>query len=175
MYKQSIILFGIVLPFLAIAGVVGGCYMLKSDMEEKFSVKQSKYKVFTQTRNTAMEMENRVKPKREHVARWKTELATETNSTVRTNLQTISSSLPAAEFQETGFDPMDSKSGFAAATQQKSTQFRWGFRGTFRTAQRALLELEARMPQLQLQDLKVGPSGQSSLLNFQTTYTAWEN
>ena len=42
--------------------------------------------------------------------------------------------------------------------------------------QRAFLELETRMPRLQLQDLKIDPSAsQSSLLNFQVTYTAWEN
>ena len=50
------------------------------------------------------------------------------------------------------------------------------FRGTFRTMQRAFLELETRMPQLQLQELRIDPSSsQSSLLNFQVIYTAWEN
>jgi hypothetical protein len=37
------------------------------------------------------------------------------------------------------------------------------------------MELETRMPQLQLQEIKIDPSPQSSLLNFQVTYTAWEN
>ena len=59
---------------------------------------------------------------------------------------------------------------------QKSSQIRIAFRGTFRTMQRAFLELETRMPQLQLQDLKIDPSSSgSALLNFQVTYTAWEN
>ena len=53
------------------------------------------------------------------------------------------------------------------------------FRGTFRTMQRAFLELESRMPQLQLQELRIDPSpnqqNQAPLLNFQVNYTAWEN
>ena len=41
--------------------------------------------------------------------------------------------------------------------------------------QKAFIELETRMPQLQLQDLKIDPSSSStSTLNFQVTYTAWE-
>jgi hypothetical protein len=49
------------------------------------------------------------------------------------------------------------------------------FRGTFRSVLKAFLELESRMPQLQLQDLKIDPStSASSSLNFQVTYTAWE-
>jgi hypothetical protein len=32
------------------------------------------------------------------------------------------------------------------------------------------------MPQLQLQELRIDPSNtQSTLLNYQVTYTAWEN
>ena len=60
--------------------------------------------------------------------------------------------------------------------QETASQLRIAFRGTFRTMQRAFLELETRMPQLQLQELKIDPSStQSSLLNIQVNYTAWEN
>jgi hypothetical protein len=41
--------------------------------------------------------------------------------------------------------------------------------------QKAFLELETWMPQLQLEDLKIDPSSSlTSLLNFQVSYTAWE-
>ena len=45
--------------------------------------------------------------------------------------------------------------------------------------QRAFLELESRLPQLQLQELRIEPNPNSQnpspLLNFQVNYTAWEN
>jgi len=45
--------------------------------------------------------------------------------------------------------------------------------------QRAFLELETRMPQLQLQEMRIEPNSNqqnpSPLLNVQVTYTAWEN
>jgi uncharacterized membrane protein len=175
MYKQSIIIFGIVLPVLGLLAVVGACFYIKSEMSDSFAVKLSQYRSYSQGRQAAMETESRIRPQREHLARWKEELAVETISTVRTHLKAISDKLPSREFQETGFDPLNSRSSFASASQQKSSQFRMGFRGTFRSAQKAMLELEARMPQLTLQELKINPSDQSTLLNFQVTYTAWEH
>jgi len=175
MYKQSIIFFGIVLPVLGLLAVVGGIFFLRSEMNESFALKTANYRIYSQSRTAAMQTEVQIKERREHLVRWKKDLSTETSSALRVHLKEISDKLPSKEFQETGFDPINSRSGFAAATQQKSSQFRLGFRGTYRSAQRAMLELETRMPQLQLQELKVSPSDQSTLLNFQVTYTAWEN
>ena len=175
MYKQSIVLFGIVLPLIVVIALVAGLYMLKSNMAESFAIKTDRYKTYSQSRNTMVETEKKIATQREHVARWRRELAQETTSTLRTNLKLISEKVPSKEFQETSFDPLTGTSGFGAITTQKSSQFRLGLRGTYRSIERVLLELETRMPQLQCQDLKIETSNQSVLLNFQITYTAWEN
>jgi hypothetical protein len=121
-----------------------------------------------------MEAEKKIGAQRNHVTRWKKDLAQETASSLRANLKAIGEKVPSKEFQETSFDPINSRSGFGAATTQKSSQVRLGFRGTYRAVERVFLELETRMPQLQCQELKIETSNQSSLLNFQVTYTAWE-
>jgi len=175
MYKQSIILFGIVLPLVGLVAVLGGLYFLKMEMTDSFAIKTREYKIYSESQRGAMEVEGRIARQRPHLARWKEELSAETTSAVRTQLKAISEKLPSKEFQETGFDPLSGGGGLGSATTQKSSQLRLGFRGTYRTVQRALMELETRMPQLQLQEIKIDPSPQSSLLNFQVTYTAWEN
>ena len=75
------------------------------------------------------------------------------------------------------FERLGQSGGFGSVSAQKSSGLKFNFRGTFRTVQRAFLELETRMPNLQLQELKMEPSGtgESQLLNFQVTYTAWES
>ena len=175
MYKQPIILFGIVLPLLGLGVAIGALNFLKSEMTSSFAVKTKQYKVFSQSRNAMMETEGKISKRRPHLERWKEQLSGETISAVRTHLKTIGETLPSKEFQETDSARTESKSGFGAATAQKSSMIRLGFRGTYRSVQQGLLELEARMPQLQLVELKITPSAQSSLLNFQVTYTAWEN
>jgi hypothetical protein len=176
LYRQTIALFGIVLPVAVAAGIVGIGYVLKSKMTASYENKQAKYQAYEKGRVAGLEIESQVIRQREHINRWNSLLAQETASTFTTTFRGIAEHLPAKEIQQTSFDPTTAKGGFGGASAQKSSQLRIAFRGTFRTMQRAFLELETKMPQLQLQELKIDPSStQSSLLNFQVIYTAWEN
>lgn len=176
LYRQSIVLFGVVLPVLCVAIVVGIGSMLKSKMAASFELKQRTYKTYQQSRLAALEIETEVTRQREHLERWNEQLSQETASTVATNLREISEALPDKEIQQTAFERPSGSGGFGAATAQNSSQIRIAFRGTYRTLQRAFLELETRMPQLQLQEIKMDPiATHASLMNLQVTYTAWEN
>ena len=176
LYRQPIALFGIVLPIIIAAIVVGICFLLKSNMTGSFENKQTKYKAYEMARLAGLEVETQVVRQRPHVEHWNTLLAQETASAVTINLKEIAEGLPTKEIQKTASERMPIKGGFGVISAQASSQVRIAFRGTFRTMQRAFLELETRMPQLQLQELRIDPStSQSSLLNFQVTYTAWEN
>lgn len=155
--------------------MIGGVFFLKKTMTEKFTVRSDEYMAYIRSRNMAMQVEGKIAKQRPHLERWKTELSQETTSAFRTNLKAIAEKLPSKEFQETSFNPIPGRGGFGTASAQKSSQLSLGVRGTFRSVQRALLELEARMPQLQLQEIKIEPSTQNNLLNFQISYTAWEN
>ena len=176
LYRQPIIFFGIALPIVATAVLIGVFSMLKSNMSASADTKLKDFKASDAARRAGLEIETQVGRQREHLERWKVQLKQETASAVTTNLREISEHLPTKEIQQTSFERPSTSGGFGTISAQSSSQIRIAFRGTFRTMQRAFLELETRMPQLQLQDLKIDPSStQSSLLNFQVTYTAWEN
>ena len=176
LYRQPIALFGIVLPIVVTAIIVGICFQLKSSMTASFENKQTKYKAYEMARVAGLEIETQVIRQRPHLEHWNSLLAQETASAVTINLKEISEGLPTKEIQKTASERLPVKGGFGTISAQASSQVRMAFRGTFRTMQRAFLELETRMPQLQLQELRIDPStSQSSLLNFQVTYTAWEN
>ncbi|MEI8038514.1 MAG: hypothetical protein WCJ14_08995 [Verrucomicrobiota bacterium] len=176
LYRQPIILFGIVLPVLIATAIIGGGYLLKSQMVTSFDNKQKTYKTYEQGRLAGLEIESQITRQRHHLDRWNEQLSQETASAVATNLRKIAEHLPGKEIQQTAFERPNATGGFGSAAAQKSSQLRIAFRGTYRTLQRTFLELETRMPQLQLQDFQISPySTQSSLLNFQVTYTAWEN
>ncbi len=175
-YRQPIILLGIVVPVLIAAVVVGTGSFMKSKMTASFENKRKNYAGYVQSRVAAQEIESAVIREREHLNRWNEQLSQETASAVATNLREIIETLPSKEIQQTAFERPSGSGGFGSVAAQNSSQIRIAFRGTFRTLQRALLQLESRMPQLQLQELRLDPSGNNaSLLNFQVTYTAWEN
>ncbi len=174
-YRQSIVLFGFVVPLVICAAVIGGGSVLKSKAAASFAEKQSLYKNSENDRLGALRIESQISKKRPHMEHWISQLEKETANSITSHLKHIGDALPAKEFQQTAVEYPTGSTGFAAASAQKSSQVRLAFRGTFRSVQQALATLESRMPQLQLQELKIDPSSSSSSsLNFQVTYTAWE-
>ncbi len=178
-YRQSIALFGIVLPLVLLLVLLGGCLMLKSKMAASFATKQQLFKTFEAGQLQAIGMEAKIVRQRAHLEYWNGLLAKEAASAVNANLSEIAEGLPSKEFQKAGFDRTTGSGGLGSPTAQHSSQIRIAFRGTFRTLQRAFLELESRMPQLQLQELRITPNpaqqDQTPLLSIQVTYTAWES
>jgi hypothetical protein len=176
LYRQSIILFGIVAPILGAAAIVTVGFMVRSHMTESFDNKQKNFKIYEQSRMSGLEIEAQVTRQRQHMERWSKLLSEETASAVASHMRQICEHLPSKEIQQTAFERPGANGGFGTVSAQNSSQIRMAFRGTFRSIQKAFLELETRMPQLQLQELKMEPSStQASVINFQVTYTAWEN
>ncbi|MEK6231345.1 MAG: hypothetical protein N2A42_05800 [Luteolibacter sp.] len=177
MYKQSIILFGIVIPIVIAAVLIGACAFVRGKITASFDEKVLYYSGYENSRLGALAIEAQISRQREDYVRWNELLEQETFSLVTTNLRAIGETLPPKEFQQTAFERLGTSAGIGSVSAQKSSGLRFNFRGTFRTVQKAFLELETRMPNLQLQQLKIDPnsSTESSLLNFQVTYTAWES
>ena len=174
LYRQSIALFGIVLPALICVGVIVAGASAKTKIQQSFERKQVQYKAFKDNRTKALGLEADITHKRDYYDHWQELLSKETASALTSNLRLIEGKLPAKEFQLTEQETPTGKQGFAGASAQQASQVKLGFRATYRTMQRALLELETRMPQLQLQELKMSPSSGSNSMNFALSYTAWE-
>ncbi len=175
LYRQPIIIFGAVLPILIAAVFVGIGSMVKSKMTASYDNKVATHKTFQQTNREVRAIESQVIDQRPHLEHWQQLLSEETSSAVTSHLREISEKLPSKEIQQTAFERPPGSGGFGAVSAQKSSQIRIAFRGTYRTLQSAFLALETRMPQLQLQEIKIDPINTSpSLMNLQVTYTAWE-
>lgn len=177
MYKQPIIFFGIVLPALLAGILIGAGVFVKGKFAATFEEKSTKYEQYQKTAKNVTQVESNLAEQREPFERWKELLGQEASALVTSNLRQIAEKLPEKEFQQTAFERLSSSSGFGQVSQQNSTGMRFNLRGTYSAVQRALLELESRMPNLQLQELTISPNeaSQTSLLNFQVVYTVWEN
>ncbi len=174
-YRQSIVAFGFVVPALICAAVAGGGVFLCSKALASFQEKQSLHKASEANNRNSQSIEAQISRKREHVERWRGQMEKEMKNTLTSHLKEISDKLPQKEFTQTAVEWPNGSGGVAAASSQNSSQVRLAFRATFRSMQKALIELETVMPQLQLQEMKIDPSPTStSSLNFQVTYTAWE-
>jgi hypothetical protein len=174
-YRQTIILFGFVAPLLVSVAVVGIGYKVKDKMTKSYASKKEEYKTHRLANISTMQVEKNVKELRTHDNRWDDQMSRETSSEVSIVLGKILEDLPNKEINRTSYEPSNKAGGFGNASTQASSQIQIAFRGTFRTLQKALLELETRLPQLQLEDLKMEPMQSNGyLITLQVKYTAWE-
>lgn len=176
MYKQPIIIFGILIPLVIAGAMFGIGSAVRGKFVTSYEEKARQYKGHQANKMFARETETQIIRQRATFEQWSKILEQDSFALLRTNLRTIGDKLPPKEFQQPLPERLNNKLGFGTASAQNSTAVRFNLRGTYRTIQKALLELETRMPNLQLQDLRMDPntSSDTSLLSVQVTYTAWE-
>ncbi|MDX1679220.1 MAG: hypothetical protein R3242_00695 [Akkermansiaceae bacterium] len=174
-YRQSIILFGAVFPALLAVAVVAGGYLVKSKMEASYEKKAEAFKKQDQARRAADAIEQDIREDKAHLDRWMKKLSGETRATMTSIYSELVEELPEKEFARTAFEPLNNETGLGAASAQPASTIRMQYRGTFRSLQKAMLEYEARMPQLVLQDMSITPLKTSSYqVVMQLSFTAWE-
>jgi hypothetical protein len=175
-YRQSILFFGLLLPGILTALLIGGALYAHQTIGDKYNTKNTQYISYKKNEQNVAALEKELSSKREHAVRWKSLFSEETKSQINNHIRNLQEALPSKEFQQTSTDSPITTAGFGSASAQRSAQIRLGFRGTYRALQRAFLELETRMPQLQMQELKIDTgNNQSNLNNAEVSYTAWEN
>lgn len=174
LYRQSIAIFGFVIPLVICIAIIGAAMLAKGQVSDSFNRKFGQYEGYEKQKLSALALEAEINKKRQHIEAWEAIVSQQTASAVSSTLKEIEDQLPSKEFRRTLKEHPAGRAGFASVSAQNSTQVKLAFRATFRTMQRALLELETRMPQLQLQELRIDPSPRSNSLNVQVSYTAWE-
>lgn len=174
LYTQSIVFFGFVIPVLITAIIIGIGFAAKSKMSKSFALKKVNYKTYTMNMQKAKADEAAIGAKRADMVRWEKLVSNSTATTVSSNLRQIEKTIDPKELQPTGQQFPTTKSGFATVNSQKSSQVELSFRATFRSMQKVLLDLETRMPQLQLQEFRIKPNNNSQSLAFDVSYTSWE-
>jgi hypothetical protein len=174
-YRDPIILFGFALPAVVFAAVLGGGYLLLQNCSDYLGRQQTQFRAYEVNLRGMRQLEQQLGKKKDHLGRWNDLLSADTGTAFSANLRSISDSIPGEEFSQTSLEQMRTGAGFASASAQNSSQVHLSTRGTFRATQKAMLQMETKMPQLQLQELKIDVSAtSSSALNFQFGYTAWE-
>ena len=174
-YRQSIILFGFVLPLLVAAIFVAAIGLVRARALASFKQKSTHYSSYESNRRQALAIEGSISKQRASIEDWNKALQQEIASNVSLQLREISAKLPPKEFQQTAFSRPTNAGGLGTVTAQKSALLDLSFRANFRSMQRAFHELESRLPQLQLNELRIDRTPQASNLNFQVNYTAWED
>ena len=119
-------------------------------------------------------LERKVQSQAPHMHRWMSLFEQPAATSVNTFSRDFQKDYDATHFQQTAFRPTTVAGGIGGASQQPSIQLHFAFRGTYRALQTAFLELETKMPQLQLDSIKLSRAANQNVLNAAVVYTTWQ-
>jgi hypothetical protein len=143
-------------------------------LDTTYAQRKDGYSKYQQNQLIREGLEQVVKAQEPTMNKWMGLFETPTASKVNAILGEVQKKFPGEEFQQTSFRRTNGMSGIGGASAQSSVQLELKFRGTFRGLQNAFLELETRMPQLQLDSMKIKQESGRNVLSADLVYTAWQ-
>ena len=174
-FKIGIILFGILLPLLVIGFILSFISSRKNKVEAEYASRQSSFKLQKHQEQVVKGLGVRLSRFDDRKDEWDVLLNNSDIGTVTGLLKEISTEYSGTEtFKSNEFNFVNKKTGIGAASEQPSVIFTVSLSGTFTSIQQGLLSLESRMPNLNLNSMKISPDPGSSLLLAELSYSAWK-
>jgi hypothetical protein len=174
-YKEPVLVFGLIVPSFLVLVVLGLGFHLRGKFETTYKVRKNHYAEYKQVEAQREALAKKISAQEPHMNRWMALFQKATGTDVKGFLSDFQKQYDSQEFAQTAFRRTSSSGGIGGASSQPSIQIQLAFRGTYRALQNAFLELETRMPQLQLDSIKLTVSSQNSgVLTADLIYTAWQ-
>ncbi|MFT5469971.1 MAG: hypothetical protein ACI8UO_005095 [Verrucomicrobiales bacterium] len=172
-YLKSILIHGLALPGLFIViSLSSGWYGLEK-IKAKREVAQKRADELADTTVKINAMEEKLSGRTEQMAYWEERIEGEVVQKITKTLQTIMEDVSPIELRQTGLGRPSGRSALAGNTENQYSRFQISFEGGFEPMQHVLAELEARMPQIVLEEFYVKPSREVSGLSFQVSFVCW--
>lgn len=172
-YKDSIVFFGFVIPGLIALALCGGAWYAKSSVSGSLQQKSQTLAEQKKTQAEITQLEKQIAPKRDLAQSWDQLISKDLPTSLNDELPAILQSIPPREFSFVSTTQVNSKAGLATVAKQPVSQTQLAFRGTYRGLQKGLLELETKLPHLQVGSLTIDSNKQSNNLNVTVVYGAW--
>jgi len=172
-YKNSVTVFGIILPVLGIGALAAGALYGSSVIDKKFKKKKVAYDKAQVAERQTLKLQAQVGQNGAVLKNWQDLLSNETRSTFVDHWKVAESKLSGTDFTRAQHNWVNYSDGLGKGVLQPASQVEMTFAATYRAMQMALLEIESELPQLQLDSLTMSPGASGGKLNFKTTYTVW--
>lgn len=174
-YKQPVVILGVALPLLGLILilVVGAHY--RSKLEKTYEVRKAEHVQLQTVTKQREALEEKIGRQEPYLKRWMSLFDKAADSAITSLLNEVQTQYTGSELDLKSFNRSSAPGGIGSASKQSAVQLKLAFRGTYRGIQNAFLEVETRMPHLQLDSLKLETATGQNVLNANLTYTAWQN
>ena len=178
MYKQAIVIFGMVIPggLLLVSLVV--MWSMLGKFEVKRELKIAALQKAKQSANLEKSLEKKLIPRRGQMGYWEDHLGRDTTQSFNESLDLILSRYDGNQLSMAAAKRPSGKGALGTRVEASSSLFQLTFEGGFGPLQELVAEVEARMPHVVLERLDISPGktkgrGKGRNLKFELTYMAW--
>lgn len=172
-YKQSVTVFGIAIPCIIMAVFGGVALYMSSSTSAEYKKKKKVYDKAKNAMAQTMELQGKVQKTSEYLKEWDHMLNTETRGTFLEHWKTAETKFTGKELTKTSHNWVNYSDGLGKGVSQPASQVNMSFSATYRAMQIALMEMETKLPQMQLDSLTMTPGTNGETINFKTTFTVW--
>ncbi len=172
-YKQSVTVFGIAVPCLFMVLIAGVALYMSSSTSTEYKKKKKAYDKAQVAMKQTMQLQGEVQETGEYLKEWDHMLNTETRGTFLEHWKTAEKKFSGKELTKTSHNWVNYSEGLGKGITQPASQVNMSFSATYRAMQLAMLEMETKLPNMQLDSLSMTPDSSGDSINFETTFTVW--
>ncbi len=173
-YKQSITLFGFVIPILLVVVFSIVCIVVSGNIKAKAALRETAFAQHNTLQAQVTQLQAGMRDKRIANEEWEKVLSTDIRPSLQYNLKNILEKYSFRQVAQTGFFRPMTAGRLAIGAKQPSSSVTLKFRGTYLPMEKVLIELESRLPQMQVNTFNISRERTANELTFDLSYTIWE-
>lgn len=172
-YKQPVAVFGLAIPLLVVLLLAVGVYYGYSKFDKSYKEKKTVYDKAEKVRLYTLNLQGQVAQNSSELEDWKKMLAIETRGTFVDHWKEAEQKFSGKELTRSPHTWTNFSPGIGNGVSQPSSQVTMAFSGTYRAMQASLMEVESKLPQMQLDSMTMTPDEGAGRINFVTKFTIW--
>lgn len=172
-YKKSVLIFGLLIPLLFISALTVVVLMKASDIAKTYQAKDSVMKTNKMIKLQNQNLSKKAEEQKEMLLAWDAMLSSDSRRSFLEDWKKVSKQFNTKEFRQE-LPIWNNKSlGLGMSVSQPASQVTINFDASYRAMQIAMMEMETKLPQMQLDTMEIKPSENKGILSFKTTFTIW--
>ena len=172
-YKKPVILLGLVVPVLVMLLLMSSVYYGHSKLNKSYQVKKLSFDKAEKARQNTLDLQVKVAMNNNELVKWEGLLANENRGTFVDHWKEAEQKFSGKELTRTPHTWLNYSPGIGKDVKQPSSQVTMAFSATYRAMQATLMEVESKLPQMQLDSISMKPDEVGGRVNFTTKFTIW--
>ena len=172
-YKKPVIVLGLVVPALVLVLLTCAAYYGYSKLNDSYKAKKTVYDKAEKARENKLTLQGRVAQNHEELEKWDKMLAVGTRGSFLDHWKEAEQKFSGKELTRSPHKWLGYSPGLGKGIKQPSNQVTMGFSATYRAMQATLMEVESKLPQMQLDSISMTPDENGGRINFVTKFTIW--